>query len=147
MDDLFGTHRSILKRAGFDPRLAATYPPGDSSWLPKPTHILATDFFCVDTLLLQRLYVLFVVEYWRCCPPRRAARVLLRADAGYFAGALARPRLMAGVEFAIGVKRIAPLWRILDGVAAIQGPRRRYAVKGRIWSRAGPRRSRSTSRS
>jgi hypothetical protein len=47
----------------------------------------------------------------------RAGRVLLRADAGYFAGALARVALMAGVEFAIGAKRIAPLWRILDGVA------------------------------
>jgi hypothetical protein len=47
----------------------------------------------------------------------RAGRVLLRADAGYFAGALARAALMAGVEFAIGAKRIAPLWRILAGVA------------------------------
>jgi len=47
----------------------------------------------------------------------RAGRVLLRADAGYFAGALARAALMAGVEFAIGAKRIAPLWRILSGVA------------------------------
>jgi hypothetical protein len=47
----------------------------------------------------------------------RAGRVLLRADAGYFAGALARAALMAGVQFAIGAKRIAPLWRILDGVA------------------------------
>jgi len=47
----------------------------------------------------------------------RAARVLLRADAGYFAGALARAAMAAGVEFAIGAKRIAPLWRILAGVA------------------------------
>ena len=49
--------------------------------------------------------------------PARAGRVLLRADAGYFAGALARAAMSAGVEFAIGAKRIAPLWRILDGVA------------------------------
>jgi DDE family transposase len=49
--------------------------------------------------------------------PARAGRVLLRADAGYFAGALARAAMMAGVEFAIGAKRIAPLWRILAGVA------------------------------
>jgi hypothetical protein len=47
----------------------------------------------------------------------RAGRVLLRADAGYFAGQLARAALLAGVEFAIGAKRIAPLWRILAGVA------------------------------
>jgi Transposase DDE domain group 1 len=46
----------------------------------------------------------------------RSGRVLLRADAGYFAGALARAAFMAGVEFAIGAKRIAPLWRILTGV-------------------------------
>jgi hypothetical protein len=49
--------------------------------------------------------------------PARAGRILLRADAGYFAGALARAALMAGVEFAIGAKRIAPLWRILGGIA------------------------------
>ena len=52
----------------------------------------------------------------------RAGRVLLRADAGYFAGALARAALVAGVEFAIGAKRIAPLWRILDGVAESDWP-------------------------
>ncbi len=46
----------------------------------------------------------------------RAGRVLLRADAGYFAGALAHAAVIAGVEFAIGAKRIAPLWRILGGV-------------------------------
>ena len=47
----------------------------------------------------------------------RAGRILLRADAGYFAGQLARAALFADVEFAIGAKRIAPLWRILSGVS------------------------------
>lgn len=44
-------------------------------------------------------------------------QVRLRADAGYFAGELARAALGAGVEFAIGAKRIAPLWRTLGGIA------------------------------
>jgi hypothetical protein len=47
----------------------------------------------------------------------RAGRVRLRADAGYFAGQLARAAHFADVEFAIGAKRIAPLWRLLGGVA------------------------------
>jgi hypothetical protein len=46
----------------------------------------------------------------------RAGRIRLRADAGYFAGQLARAAMVAQVEFAIGAKRIAPLWRILDGL-------------------------------
>jgi hypothetical protein len=46
----------------------------------------------------------------------RSGRIRLRADAGYFAGQLARSAMLAGVEFAIGAKRIAPLWRILGGV-------------------------------
>lgn len=48
----------------------------------------------------------------------RAGRIRVRADAGYFAGQLARACLFAGVEFAIGARRTAPLWRILDGVPA-----------------------------
>jgi hypothetical protein len=52
--------------------------------------------------------------------PARAGRIRLRADAGYFAGQLARAALFADidnpVEFAIGARRIAPLWRLLDGV-------------------------------
>jgi len=46
----------------------------------------------------------------------RAGKVRLRADAGYFAGALARAALFAEIEFAIGARRIAPLWRLLDGL-------------------------------
>ncbi len=50
--------------------------------------------------------------------PARAGRIRLRADAGYFAGQLARAALFTDVEFAIGARRTAPLWRLLDGVPA-----------------------------
>ncbi|MGH3868080.1 MAG: IS1380 family transposase [Pseudonocardiaceae bacterium] len=53
----------------------------------------------------------------RALAAARSGRIRLRADAGYFAGALARAALAAGVEFAIGAKRIAPLWRLLTGLA------------------------------
>ena len=46
----------------------------------------------------------------------RAGKIRVRADAGYFAGELARAALLSGVEFAIGARRIAPLWRLLDGL-------------------------------
>jgi hypothetical protein len=53
-----------------------------------------------------------------CLPPRaRAGRVAMRADAGYFAGALARAAHDEHISFAIGAKRIAPLWRLLAGIA------------------------------
>ena len=54
------------------------------------------------------------------CLPQRAregGRVALRADAGYFAGQLARAAHDEHIAFAIGAKRIAPLWRLLDGIA------------------------------
>lgn len=50
----------------------------------------------------------------------RAGRVRLRADAGYFAGELARAAFVQEVEFAIGAKRVAPLWRLLSGIAEQQ---------------------------
>jgi hypothetical protein len=41
----------------------------------------------------------------------------MRADAGYFAGQLARAAHDAHINFAIGARRIAPLWRLLAGIA------------------------------
>ena len=53
-----------------------------------------------------------------CLPAAaRAGRVAMRADAGYFAGQLARAAHEARIGFAIGAKRIAPLWRLLAGIA------------------------------
>jgi hypothetical protein len=54
-----------------------------------------------------------------CLPAaaRQPGRVAMRADAGYFAGQLARAAHDAHIAFAIGAKRIAPLWRLLAGVA------------------------------
>ncbi len=48
---------------------------------------------------------------------RASGRVAMRADAGYFAGQLARAAHDADISFAIGAKRIAPLWRLLAGIA------------------------------
>jgi hypothetical protein len=48
---------------------------------------------------------------------RQPGRVAMRADAGYFAGQLARAAHDEHISFAIGAKRIAPLWRLLGGVA------------------------------
>jgi hypothetical protein len=48
---------------------------------------------------------------------RAGGRVAMRADAGYFAGALARAAHDEHISFAIGAKRIAPLWRLLDGIS------------------------------
>ena len=53
----------MLKRAGIDP---APRRDGPSWWQflrVQARGILATDFWCVDALLLQRLYVLFVVDH------------------------------------------------------------------------------------
>ncbi len=43
-------------------------------------------------------------------------KIRLRADAGYFAGELARAAAAEGLEFAIGAKRITSMWRALAGI-------------------------------
>jgi hypothetical protein len=52
---------------------------------------------------------------------RASGRVAMRADAGYFAGALARAAHDERIAFAIGAKRIAPLWRLLAGIRTSSG--------------------------
>ena len=48
---------------------------------------------------------------------RAGGRVAARADAGYFAGQVARAAHDEHILFAIGARRIAPLWRLLDGIS------------------------------
>jgi Transposase DDE domain group 1 len=53
-----------------------------------------------------------------CLPAAaRAGRVAVRADAGYFAGRLARAAHDTHIALAIGARRIAPPWRLLAGLA------------------------------
>ena len=58
---------SILKRAGIDPAPRRDGPTWRQFLAAQAQGILATDFFCVDTLLGQRLYVLFFVEHPTRC--------------------------------------------------------------------------------
>ena len=53
----------ILKRAGIDPAPRRDGPSWRQFLRVQAQGVVATDFFCVDTLLLQRLYVLFFVEH------------------------------------------------------------------------------------
>ena len=54
---------SICQRVGINPAPSRDGPSWRQFLHMQARGILATDFFCVDTLLLHRLYVLFVVEH------------------------------------------------------------------------------------
>src|SRR5919112_6026498 len=58
---------SILKRAGIDPAPRRDGPTWRQFLTAQAQGILATDFFCADTLLGQRLHVLFFVEHATRC--------------------------------------------------------------------------------
>lgn len=90
--------------------------PDVASWAEVET-VLAADLLAGDqdprssvvTLLHRAVAAL---------PARvRAGQVAVRVDAGYFAGDLARAARAEGVSFAVGAKRIAPLWRLLSGTS------------------------------
>ena len=90
--------------------------PHVASWAETAT-VLAADLMAGDADPRSHAAQLLGRALAALPPQARAGRIRLRADAGYFAGELARAALFAGIEFAIGAKRIAPLWRLLAGVA------------------------------
>ena len=65
---------SILRRAGIVPARRRDGPRWRQFLRAQARGILATDFFCVETLLPQRLYVLFVCATRRCCCCRMVVR-------------------------------------------------------------------------
>ena len=90
--------------------------PHVASWAETET-VLAADLGCgVDD---PRASAEELLDRALANLPRRIRRerVALRADAGYFAGQLARAAHKAGIGFAIGAKRITSMWCALAGIA------------------------------
>jgi len=83
----------ILKRAGVDPAPRR----GGQTWRQfltmRAEAIIATDFFTVDTVLLKRLYVLFVIEL----ATRAGARPGRHRPSDRAVGHPASPNLMMGL--------------------------------------------------
>ena len=90
--------------------------PHVATWAETST-ALAADLMAGDEDPRRPRRACWVVHWRRCLPRRGPGGYRCAPTPVYFAGALARAALVAGVGFAIGAKRIAPLWRILAGVA------------------------------
>ncbi len=89
--------------------------PDVASWAEAET-VLAADLLAGDQDPRASVVAL-LGRAWAGLPAQaRAGQVRVRVDAGYFAGDLAREARRLGVAFAIGAKRIAPLWRLLAGI-------------------------------
>jgi putative transposase len=59
------TIAQIMKNHGLGPAPRRSGPTWRAFLRAQASHIVATDFFCVDTVLLKRLYVLFFIEVGR----------------------------------------------------------------------------------
>ncbi len=90
--------------------------PHVATWAETET-VLAADLLAGDVDPRPGASVLLRRALAALPAPTRAGRVRLRADAGYFAGELARAAHFEGIGFAIGAKRNAPLWRLLAGIS------------------------------
>lgn len=91
--------------------------PDVASWAQTET-VLAADLLAGDQDPRSSVVALLHRAVAALPDAVRAGDVRVRVDAGYFAGDLARAARAEGVSFAIGAKRIAPLWRLLSGIAA-----------------------------
>jgi hypothetical protein len=104
------------RRVGFNHQGQRVGRPHVATWAETETVLVAELFSGNDDARTSAPDIL--VRALKALPRGvRRDRVRMRADAGYFDGKLARVAFAEGVEFAIGAKRMAPLWRLLSGLS------------------------------